>query len=201
MLSHYRHVPRACQAFWLEIFKRFSGNADPGSTRSPKNARRALSATLGGGARRLRRQRLGMPGADPAFAAAHARRVHRRVLAGPRRHDLGLAVAVEVRQPHSRAVAAGAIDRDLRGLVGKEALAVAEEDPGRPFSGQRHEVEIAVAVEIADPQGVERLAALDDGEGAALPLAARPRVEDVDAAAPGVAFVADVADGQVGAPV
>src|SRR5258705_8114425 len=130
MLLHYRDVIPGCQEVFYVFVLLY---------RLPSLRRRR---------RRVRRQRV--PGLHAATRGAEVRREHRRILAGELRHDLVLAVAVEVRQPHVVAAAAALEARDPRARLADEpALAVAIEDPGLAVAGERHQVGLAVAVEIA----------------------------------------------------
>src|SRR5919106_272381 len=93
--------------------------------------------------------------------------------------QLVLAIAVEVGEARGVAAAAGGpLGRPL--FAREPALAVAEEGPDLPFGRQADEVAGAVAVEVAEGEGKEPLRAVLVAQGAALPGAVGPRVEDVD---------------------
>src|ERR1700688_941855 len=146
-------------------------------------------------------RRHGLPGLDAAARGAGGRGVHGVALPGKGGHDLVLAVAVEVGELDVVPPATSRIGRDPGHLAGEEPLAIPEEDPDLAYAGQGHQVELAVAVQIAHPERRDVVLALARDEGPALPLAAGAGVEDVDPMPPDPELQGDVADRQVGAAV
>src|SRR6185369_6018329 len=139
-----------------------------------------------------------LPGAQAAAALALRHSGLRNALAGEARHDLVLAVPVEVGQHHVVAAAAVVSRRDRGAVLAHEpTLAVAEEHPGAAVAGHAHQVLLAVAVEVAGREGEDAIAPFFIGQRPALPDAVGARIEDVDAGAPDTGLDRGVADREV----
>jgi hypothetical protein len=123
------------------------------------------------------------------------------MLVRKRRNHLVPAVAVEVGEFDICGPASPGKCRRRRLLAGEGSLAISQENQGLASRGERDQVLMSIAVEVAGREHDRALASFRREKCVPFPSSARARKEYVDAASPGGQLEAGIGDRQISASV